>query len=225
MTILVLAPHPDDEVLGVGGTMSKMAAAGEDVQLAIVTGLGEEPHPFVSIDAWERVQAECKIASKILGVSNVYFGDLPTVCLDHQPVWKINKKIYEIIEAAAPDQLYLPFPYDLHKDHGAVAYAGVVAARPYLSLGKSIKRVCFYETLTETHLSAPYLDPAFQPNMFVDISEHLDRKIEAMESYRSQLQSATQPRSSHGLRTLAHFRGMHVGVNAAESFVIAREFL
>lgn len=225
MTVLVLAPHPDDEVLGVGGTMARLAAAGEDVQLSIVTGLGDEPHPFVTQEAWDTVRDECKVASALLGVSKVSFANLPTVCLDQVPVWKTNKKIHEIIEEARPDQLYLPFPYDLHKDHNSVAYSGLVATRPYLDLGRSVKRVCFYETLTETHLAPPYLDAAFQPNSFIDISAELDTKIKAMECYKSQLQMGAKPRSAHGIRTLANFRGMHVGVEAAEAFVIARELL
>ena len=225
MTVLVLAPHADDEVLGVGGTICKLAASGEAVHVAIATGYGEGTHPFVSKKAWEAVKAESRVASKAMGVEKVIFGDLPTVCLDHQPVWRTNQKIHEIIEESNPDQLFLPFPSDLHKDHAAVAYSASVAVRPYLKLGKGVKRVCFYETLTETHLAPPYLDSAFQPNLFVDISDHLEGKVSAMECYQSQLQSGVQPRTAHGIKTLAHFRGMHIGVKAAEAFVIAREIL
>ncbi|OED36856.1 hypothetical protein AB833_25965 [Chromatiales bacterium (ex Bugula neritina AB1)] len=223
MTVLVLAPHADDEVLGVGGTISKLVSSGESVHVAIVTGLGDKTHPFVTEEAWETVRAECERSCKVLGVSRIFFGNLPTVCLDHEPVWKSNRKVHEIIEESGADQLFLPFPFDLHRDHTTVAYSASVAARPYLSLGKSIARVCFYETLTETHLTPPYLDPAFQPNYFVDISDWIENKIEALECYKSQLQTGMLPRSARGVKILAQYRGMHIGVAAAESFVIARE--
>lgn len=225
MTVLVLAPHPDDEVLGAGGAIAKFAAVGESVHLAVVTGVGDGAHPFVTEEAGEIARKECMVSSEILGISKVSFANLPTTCLDQVPIWKTNTKIREIIEDCMPDQLYLPFPYDLHKDHNSVAYAGLVATRPYLDLGNSVKKVCFYETLTETHLAPPYLDAAFQPNMYIDISSTLEKKVRAMESYKSQLQTGVKPRTAHGIRTLAHFRGMHVGVNAAEAFIVARELL
>lgn len=225
MTVLVLAPHADDEVLGVGGTIARLSANDQKVVVAVLTGIGPDPHPFVKPEAVDTVRAECLRASEILGVSRVIFGELPTVCLDTTPVWQTNKVIQEIIEEVKPDQLYIPFSHDLHKDHGAVAYGAIVAARPYLSLGKSIKRVLIYETLTETHLSPPYLDAGFQPNLFVDISDYLDTKLAAMREYQSQIQDNTLPRSEKGLTVLANFRGMHAGVNAAEAFVIARELM
>ena len=81
----------------------------------------------------------------------------------------------------------MPFAFDLHKDHGAIAYGVSVAARPYLASARNIRRVLAYETLSETHLAPPYLAPAFQPNVFVDVSAQIDRKLEAVRTYASQL--------------------------------------
>ena len=225
MTILVLAPHPDDEILGVGGTMARLCAENHKVVVAVLTGFGVDPHPFLKAEDVVATREECKRANELIGVSEVLFADLPAVSLDSTPVWQTNKVVQEIIEEVNPDQLYLPFPLDLHKDHAAVAYGAYVAARPYLSLGRQIKRVLFYETLTETHLSPPYLDVGFQPNLFVDISDHLDKKLAAMREYKSQIQDNTLPRSEKGLKVLANYRGMHVGVEAAEAFIISRELI
>jgi len=225
MTILVLAPHPDDEILGVGGTMARLCADNEKVVVAVLTGVGDEPHPFIKSEDVAAAREECRRANELVGVSEVLFADLPAACLDATPAWKTNKVIHEIIEKVQPDQLYIPFPHDLHKDHAAVAYGATVAGRPYLSLGNQIKRVLFYETLTETHLSPPYLDVGFQPNLYVDITEHLDTKLAAMREYKSQIQDDSLPRSERGLSVLASFRGMHVGVNAAEAYVISRELI
>ena len=223
MTILVLAPHADDEILGVGGTMARICAEQQKVVVAVVTGFGIEPHPFIREADVIAVREECKRANELIGVSEVLFAELPAACLDTTPIWKTNKVIHEIIEEVKPDQLYAPFPHDLHKDHAAVAYGALVTARPYLSLGNQIKRVLFYETLTETHLSPPFLDVGFQPNCYVDISDYLEIKLAAMQEYKSQIQDNSLPRSVRGLTTLASFRGMHVGVEAAEAFIIARE--
>lgn len=225
MTILVLAPHADDEILGVGGTMARLCAEGQEVVVAVLTGVGSEPHPFVRSEDVRVVRGECKRANKLIGVSDVVFVDLPTVCLDVIPAWQTNKAIQEVIEEIAPDELYVPFSHDLHKDHGAVAYGAQVASRPYLALGNKIKRVLMYETLTETHLAPPYLEAGFQPNVYVDISEYLSDKIAAMREYKSQIQDDRLPRSAKGITVLGNFRGMHAGVDAAEGFVLVRELI
>jgi len=222
MTILVLAPHADDEVLGAGGSIAKSAAAGERVVVAVMTGHGEEKHPLWPRESWDSIRKECRAACDILGVSELMFRELPAACLDHFPVWKINQVVAEVVQEVEPDEIYVPFPHDLHQDHQAISYAAIVAVRPYLPLGRKVKRVLAYEILSGTNLAPPYL-PSFQPTVFVDISEHLERKLEAMRAYRSQLQPDNQPRSIEGLRALARLRGAHIGTSAAEAFVLLRE--
>lgn len=223
MTTLVIAPHADDEVLGVGGTISRLAAAGERITVAILTGHGEGKHPIWGPESWDKVRAEARDACATMGVSDLIFRELPAACLDDIPAWKINQTVSDVISEIKPSELYIPFSHDLHQDHGAIAYAALVATRPYLPLGRQVKRVLAYETLSETHLAAPYLAPAFQPNVFVDISKYLDCKLEAMRAYASQLQEDHLPRSIEALRALARVRGTHIGVNAAEAFVLLRE--
>lgn len=225
MKILVLAPHADDEVLGVGGTISRAIAAGHHVAVAVLTGHGEDPHPLWPPHTWDTVRAECHAACEVLGVSELLFRELPAACLDHCPTWKINEVVTEIIAQVAPEELYVPFAHDLHQDHQAISYAAMVAARPYLPMGQGVKRMLAYETLSETHLAAPYLHPPFQPNVFVNITPHIDRKVEAMQAYQSQIQPGHLPRSAEALRALARVRGTHIGVEAAEAFVLLRETL
>lgn len=203
--------------------MARLAAEGEDVVVAVLTGHGEKPHPLFAPDAWDQVRQECQESCSILGVSRLLFKELPAVSLDVMPAWQINTTVMEVLEEVKPDTLYVPFANDLHKDHGAIAYAASVAARPYLPIGKSISRILAYETLSETHLSPAYIEPAFQPSSFCDISNFIDLKVKALSAYKSQLQPECMPRSLTCLRALATLRGSHIGVEAAEAFVLLRE--
>lgn len=223
MSVLVLAPHADDEVLGVGATIAKLVDSGECVTVAVMTGHGAEKHPLWPESAWATVRNECSRACSVLGVERVLFKELPAACLDNLPVWQINSEVQNVIEEVAPDELYIPFANDLHKDHGSIAYAVSVATRPYLALGKQVKRVIAYETLSETHLSPAYLEQAFQPNLFVDVSDYLSLKVKAFQQYESQIHPDHMPRSIRSIEALAHLRGSHIGVDAAEAFVILRE--
>lgn len=223
MTILVLAPHADDEVLGVGGTIARASSAGKNVVVAVLTGHGPLPHPLWQPDVWDTVRAEAKASADVLAVSQLMFRELPAACLDTTPAHQINQVIFDVIDEIQPTELYVPFVHDLHRDHQAIAYGASVATRGYLPSARSIRRILAYETLSETHLATPYLYPPFQPNVFIDISEHIDRKVEAMRQYASQLQEDSAPRSIAGLRALAQLRGMSIGVAAAEAFVLLRE--
>jgi LmbE family N-acetylglucosaminyl deacetylase len=223
VTVLVLAPHADDEVLGMGGSIARLAADGRRVVVAVLTGHGEGVHPLGTPEMWDTVRAEARTAAKILGITELLFRELPAAVLDFTPAWQINRVVSDVIREIEPDELYVPFAHDLHQDHQIIAYAASVATRPHLPLGQQIRRVLAYETLSETHLASPYLFPAFQPSVFVDISDHLSTKLEAMRSYRSQLQPDPLPRSIAGLAALAAVRGSLIGMPAAEAFVLIRE--
>lgn len=224
MKVLVLAPHADDEVLGMGGTIARLVSEEHDVTVAILTGHGSKPHPLWPRSNWDIIRQECKRAMKILGVTDLLFEELPAACLDFTPAYEINSVIAKIVRDYEPNEVYVPFAFDLHKDHAAVAYAASVALRPYLESVKSVKRVLCYETLSETHLAPPYLAPAFQPNVFVDIGANLNTKLNAMRAYESQIQADHLPRSIEALKALARLRGTHIGVEAAEGFLLIGEY-
>jgi LmbE family N-acetylglucosaminyl deacetylase len=225
MRILVLAPHADDEVLGMGGTIARMAAEGHEVVLAVLTGHGSNPNPLGPKSEWERVRLECREAARILGVKEIHFRELPAAFLDAVPNHDINGVVKELIQSVSPSEIYLPFMHDMHKDHDAISYGALVACRPYLPHSMGIRRVLAYETLSETHLPPAYLVPSFQPNVFINITETLEKKIEAMSKYKSQLQPDNMPRSFSALRALSIIRGTHIGCHAAEAFVLLGEYV
>ena len=108
MAILVFAPHADDEVLGLGGTIARHAADGEKIILAVLTGSGKEDHPLWPKSVWEVIRCECRKSSKILGISEVIFEDLPAACLDSIASWKINKVVDSILQKVQPTMVYVP---------------------------------------------------------------------------------------------------------------------
>jgi len=118
--------------------------------------------------------------------------------------------------------LFVPFPLDLHGDHREVFHAASIAWRPYLASGARIREVYCYEVPSETHLNIPYVEQGFIPNVYFDISEHVERKVAAMECFKSQIQQGPLPRSADSLRALARFRGSQIGVEGAEAFVSVR---
>ena len=224
MKVLVVAPHADDETLGVGGTMAKYAKSGAEVFVAVMTGHGDEaPHPIWPKTMWDEVRAELLQACRLLGVKEVLFEELPAVGVADQPVWKVNQVTRSVIERVKPDILYVPFPLDLHRDHRELFHSFSVHWRPYLPLGRDIKAVYAYEVSSETHLSIPYVEQGYLPSHWVDISDFLDLKIQALSCFESQLQKHPAPRSTEAVRALAVWRGSQIGVGAAEAFVVVRQ--
>jgi LmbE family N-acetylglucosaminyl deacetylase len=116
----------------------------------------------------------------------------------------------------------VPFALDLHSDHREIFHAASIAWRPYLERGRAIREVYCYEVPTETHLNMPYVEQAFVPNVWFDISEQIERKLEAFACFKSQAQPAPLPRSTEALRALATWRGSQIGAQAAEAFVLVR---
>ncbi len=226
MKVLVISPHADDETIGMGGTIARYASEGHDVTVAVMTGHGEEqPHPLWPRATWDLIRAEAREAYAILGVKEVIFEDIPAVTVADQPVWKLNETSARVVEAARPDIVYVPFPFDLHKDHREMFHSFSVAWRPCTELGRGIREIYTYETLSETHWNAPYVEPGFLPNVWVDISEYLERKLDAVRCFASQVREAPDPRSLDAVRALAVWRGSQIGIHAAEAFVMVRRIL
>jgi len=215
---LVLAPHPDDEILGCGGTISRIASGEGSVTVAVVTR-GQPPH-FDSAQA-DHVRLEAERAHSLLGVSSTRFLDLPAAALDQMPLADLNRAIGEVVSDVRPDTLFVPFVGDLHFDHRLVFEAAMVAARPR---GNDYPvRILAYETVSETNWSAPMLSQSFQPNVFIDISDHLEAKLDAFACFASQLRPFPDERSLETLRALGLVRGSTVTRSAAEAFMLIRE--
>lgn len=218
--ILVIAPHADDEVLGVGGTIARFAAEGAEVYVVVVTCGYPPDYPPESS---QEVRQQALLAHRLLGVKHTQFLPLPAANLDSVSYRDINRQLLDVIRNIRPEILYIPFNGDLHIDHQKVFLSALVAARPNSHYAP--KAIYAYETLSETNWNAPYLTPNFVPSVFVDISGYLDAKIEAMQLYASQLKPFPHERSEEALRALATLRGSTVGRFAAEAFVLVREVI
>jgi LmbE family N-acetylglucosaminyl deacetylase len=222
MSVLVIAPHADDETLGMGGSIARFAREGKRVVVAVLTGPGEGQHPLWPREVWDEVRGEASEAMQVLGVKELLFENLPAACLGETPTHVINRTVSDVIAKVQPEELYLPYLHDLHSDHFAISYAALVHARGYLDSAKSIRLLAMYETPTETHLFPGTLAPPFVPNLWVDIGDTIETKLRAWSCYRSQQKEGSTPRSANVLRALATARGAEVGVEAAEAFLILR---
>lgn len=221
--ILAIAPHADDETLGVGGTLARHAAEGDEVHVAVVTGHGDEPHPLWPRSDWDRVRAEAGRAMEILGVRGLHFEEIPAALVADQPVYRLNRAVRGLLDKVRPEVLYVPFPFDLHKDHREVFHAVSVAYRASSEIGRTVKAVYCYEVQSETHLNAPYLETGFIPNSWVDIGAFLDTKLRALACYESQIRASPDARSIDAVRALAVWRGSQQHMAAAEAFVCVRQ--
>lgn len=218
-TILVIAPHPDDETLGCGGTLLRAIAEGATVHWAIASRMTREAgFSEARIAAREREIANVRSSYGFAAVHQALFAAarLDTVPASDRIAW-----LSSVISAVQPDVLYLPHPHDAHSDHLAVFDAAAACTKSFRY--RSVRRVYCYETLSETEFGIrPGVVP-FQPNRFVDISGYIDRKIEIMNMYSGEMAAPPFPRSAEAIRALATFRGVVAGSLAAEAFMVLRE--
>lgn len=209
-SVLVFAPHNDDEVLGVGGTIRKHVLKGDNIAICEVTS---GPH-------FKAIQEEARNAHKKLGVERSYFLNFPVGELRNIKQSDINNSIVKIVNDIAPQIAYVPFIGDMHIDHRETIESAMVALRPFHC--KTIKEIYMYETLSETGWNLTQPDRTFIPNVWVDITDTFSDKIEAMLCYQSQICEYPHPRSIEAIETLARFRGSTVGVCYAESLMAVR---
>jgi N-acetylglucosamine malate deacetylase 1 len=216
--VLVVAPHPDDETVGCGGTLLRLAAEGARIAWLIVTSMPE--NGGFSRESTSDREAEIERVGRLYGFSDVFALDLPTRRLDTYPVAELTGQFYSVFKSYQPTQVYLPHRREARNDHRAVFDAAAPCVTWFRS--SSVKRVIAYETLTETESTLDVL-PAFHPNLFVDISAFLERKLEIMTVYKSAMSKFPFPRSEEAIRALARLRGASSGFNAAEGFQLLRE--
>lgn len=215
--VLVVAPHPDDEVLGVGGTIAKYSAQGDEVFVLMVSG---HLPPLYSREAYEKTVSEAYGAFKVLGVEQSEFLEIPATMIGDQPLHEVNGRISKIVSDFNPHIVLCPYP-DRHVDHRLVFDSVMVATRP-VGVGRDIEIVAAYETLSETHWNAPHIEPNFIPNWVVDITEQVGAKLKALGCYKSQISDFPGPRSIEAVEALAKFRGTQAGFGYGEGFHIVR---
>jgi len=218
MKTLVVAPHPDDEILGCGGTLLRRKAEGAELGWLIVTGISEEAG--WSIETVQRRDEEIDKVVELVGFDSVYNLRLPSAKLDRLPMNDLVEKFSAVFKAFQPVEVLLPCRSDVHTDHRLVFDAGAACTKWFRY--PSVKRVLAYETISETEFSLDQ-DNSFHPNFFFDISEYLERKLEVMAVYKSELSDFPFPRSNEAIRSLATLRGSTSGFMAAEAFQLLRE--
>jgi len=222
VTALVVAAHPDDEVLGCGGTIARLAAAGEDVVVAI---LGEGMTSRRGADApvgddVDRLHAVSTAVGELLGAREVITHRLPDNRFDSVALLDIVHVVEDVVERVQPTVVYCQHGGDLNVDHQLVYRAVLAATRP--QPGHPTREVLSFEVASSTEWAFGRLAPVFEPNVFVDVSAHLDRKLEAMAMYETELRRYPHPRSLEALRHAARRWGAVVGVEAAEAFQLVR---
>ncbi len=212
MNILVIAPHNDDEVLGVGGTIAKYASQGHHVTVCEVTS-GDK-------GLWEMISAEAAAAHSVLGVEDFRCLHLPVVDMRNTLTRELNGKFEELVRSIKPEIAFIPHKGDMHVDHQETAKAAMVALRPYAN--PQLKAIYAYETLSETEWNIPSVENAFIPDTWNEITDFIQIKQEAMKCYKSQLSEFPNPRSIEAIEALAKLRGSTIGYKYAESFMTIR---
>ena len=217
MRVLIIAAHPDDEVIGCGGTIAKHTRMGSEVSLCIVT---KGYTPDWSEEYLKRIEREIRKVGEVLRIGKTYRLGFPTVRLDTIPQKELNDSIFKVVNEVRPEVVYIPHKGDLNRDHRLVFDASLVATRPTNNL---IRRILSYETLSVTEWGRA-IEP-FVPSVYVDISETIDKKIEAMTMYEGELKAYPHPRSLEIIEALAKKRGSEAGVRFAEAFMLVRELI
>ncbi len=219
-TILVVAAHPDDEVLGCGGTVARLAEAGA-VITTLILGEGitsRSSGTEGNNEALKVLKAQAQKANRIVGASEVVFCDFPDNRFDTVPLLEVVKNIENEINRIHPEAIFTHHGGDLNVDHRIAHRAVLTAARPLPEM--PVKAVFAFEVLSSSEWPGPHFP--FVPNMWVDITPMLPKKIRAMESYAGEIREFPHPRSREGIEALARKRGSEAGVQAAEAFEIIR---
>jgi len=224
-TVLVVAAHPDDEVLGCGGTLTRHAAAGDSVHVLILaegaTARDRERNKVKHNDEIADLREAAQKAAHIVGAHPPRFAELPDNRMDSMDVLDIIKTVEAIVNELRPRTVYTHHGGDLNVDHRLTHEAVVTACRPLPN--SSVAAIYSFETPSSTEWASTERSTAFVPTRYVDITSNLETKLRALSCYETELREFPHPRSTEGVTSLARYRGASVGVSAAEAFQVVRE--
>lgn len=219
--VLVIAPHADDESLGCGGTLLRHSSEGDHIHWLLVTGMSE-----ASGFSKERIvsrQQEIITVAKHYGFDSTSQLDLPPAALETIPLGAIIGGISDTINNIKPDIVYVPYRNDAHSDHELVFDAAMSATKSFRY--PFIKRVLAYETISETDFGMKPEDGGFRPNVYIDISSFMEKKLDILDIFKSEMGEFPFPRSRKALEALATLRGAQSNCHAAEAFMLIKEIL
>lgn len=216
--VLVISAHPDDETLGVGGSLLSHKAQGDNLYWVIITNISES-QGFLK-DRVKNRQEEIEKVSLAFGFIKTFKLNYPTMTLSSSSINEIVPKISEIFQEVQPEIIYTLNRSDAHSDHRYISDAVMACTKsfryPY------IKKVLMYECISETEFAPAFPEKMFLPNYFIDISNYLEDKIEIMNIFKSEMGEHPFPRSVDNIRALAIYRGSVAGVKYAEAFQVVK---
>ena len=215
--IIIIAPHADDEILGLGGTISKYVEKSFQVIVLIMTNASIKNPKRFPVNLIKKIRKEAVVANKFIGVSKLIFYDFPALGINNSYIGEISDTIQKDILKYKPTKIFIPSLEDIHSDHKVIHQACLVACRPINNF--KIHEVLSYETLSETEWGTTQ----FNPNKYEILKKkHLLKKINAFKKYKTQIQKNFHPRSANGIKSLSKYRGTNISVEFAEAFKIIR---
>lgn len=219
-SVLVICAHPDDETLGCGGTLLRHAENGDRISWLIATR--------ATGDRWtdeirRQKDEEIRRVADAYSVTERFELKIPSATLDHVPLGQLMDGIAHAVKKVRPSIVYVVHSADVHTDHHAVFTATMSVLKPFYMRQLGVQRIMSFETLSSTEAAPFRMGGQFVPNLFIDISPKIDRKVEIMNLYSSEQQPDPMPRGPAAIRALARYRGATIGVDHAEAFMLIRE--
>src|SRR4030042_6908720 len=216
--IMVIAAHPDDEILGAGGTLIKHAQAKDEV-FCLILGEGVMSRTGAKKHEIKKLQRQTAEAGKIIGFKKIFFSDFPDNSFDAVPLLKIVKVVEQYLENIKPDIVYTHYENDLNIDHRIAFQAVLTACRPIND--NCPREIYAFETLSCSEWQVP--DKKFKPNTYIDIADVVEKKIEALKKYKSEIRLYPHSRSPEGIKILAQYRGLESYLRFAEAMQLIRK--
>lgn len=220
-SVLVIASHPDDEVLGCGGTIARHCAEGDSVAVLFMADGVASRSPEMLGQAAARRRCAAETACSLLGTTDITFLPYPDNQLDQVPLLELAQEIEKAVGRLRPEIVYTHHSGDVNIDHRRTHDAVITACRP--QPGFPVRRLLFFEVASSTEWRPPNSLPPFAPQWFNDVSGFLALKLKALEVYADEMRAYPHPRSVEAVEHLARWRGATVGVDAAEAFELGRE--
>ena len=223
-SVLVIAAHPDDEILGAGATMARFAQEGHDVFTLIlgegITARDQTRDRSKHTSELKTLKQHIAEANKIVKVKDIFMEDFPDNRFDSVDLLDVVKAVEKVCQKVKPQTIFTHFRSDLNVDHRVTYNAVLTATRPMA--GEVVKKIYSFEVLSSTEWNYPL---SFSPNVFIDVGQTIDLKVKAMSKYTTELRDFPHPRSLEGIKLAAQYWGMRTGVKFAEAFELVRDIL